>query len=125
MVKSLTAIVLAAALLLGLGLFEGAFVKREFGAFGEELSTLYEKVEEERANGEDAKAVQASWEKRKERLHVWIPHGDIARLDDYMAESVRLVAEAEYSLALAKLEILLHLTKCLPSTYAPALENIL
>ncbi len=124
MVKSISAILVAIALLFGLGLFEWNFAEREFGAFGEELSTLYEKVEEGRANGEDAKAVQASWEKRKERLHVWIPHNDITRLDDYMAETVRLIAEEQDVLALAKLEILLHLSECLPATYRPALENI-
>lgn len=124
MVKSITAILVAIALLFGLGIFEWFFVEREFGEFGEELETLYRKTEEERANGEDAKAVQTSWEKRKERLHVWIPHNDIMRLDDYMAETVRLVAEQNYALALPKIEILLHLSECLPATYRPALENI-
>ena len=125
MVKSLTAIAVAAALLLGLGVFEWFFVRAEFQGFREEVQSLYDKVEEETANGEDAKAVQTAWEKRKERLHVWIPHNDVTRIDDYMSESVRLIAEQSYTLALAKLEILLHLSECLPSTYQPALENIM
>ena len=69
--------------------------------------------------------MQTSWETRKEKLHVWIPHNDISRIDEYMAETVRLVGRKEYDLALAKLEILLHLTECLPNTYSPAIENIL
>ena len=125
MVKSLTAIAVAAALLLGLGIFEWFFVEAEFNGFREEVESLYEKTEEGTANGEDAKAVQAAWETRKERLHVWIPHNDVARIDDYMSESVRLIAEKNYTLALAKLEILLHLSECLPSTYRPTPENIL
>ncbi len=125
MVKSLTAIAVAAALLLGLGIFEWFFVEAEFNGFREEVESLYEKTEEGTANGEDAKVVQAAWETRKERLHVWIPHNDIARIDDYMSESVRLIAEKNYTLALAKLEILLHLSECLPSTYRPTPENIL
>ncbi len=124
MTKSLTAIAVAVALLIGLGVFEWFFVEGEFSGFREELESLYDKSEQETANGEDAKAVQAAWEQRKERLHVWIPHNDVARIDDYMSESVRLIAEQNYTLALAKLEILLHLTECLPSTYRPALENI-
>ncbi len=124
MVKSITAILIAAALLFGLGIFEWFYVEREFDAFGDELETLYDKTEEGRANGEDAKAVQTSWETRKERLHIWIPHNDITRLDDYMAEVVRLIAEQNYALALPKLEILMHLTECLPATYRPAVENI-
>ncbi len=124
MLKSLTAIGVALLLLLGAGLFEWYYVNDQFGAFGEELTTLYQKADEGIANGEDAKAVQASWENRKEKLHVWIPHNDIARIDDYMAETVRLIAEKDYDLALAKLEIVIHLTKCLPDTYKPAVENI-
>ncbi len=124
MVKSLTAILVAAALLAGLGIFEWRYVKREFSGFGEELQTLYDKAERAEANGEDAKAVRVSWEKRKSRLHIWIPHNDISRIDDYVSETVKFVAEGKYDLALPKLEILLHLTECLPATYRPALENV-
>lgn len=124
MVKSLTAIGVAVLLLLGAALFEWRFVNDQFDEFGKELHTLYSKADEGTASSEDARAVQTSWETRKEKLHVWIPHNDISRIDDYMSETVRLIGEQEYSLALAKLEIMLHLTKCLPDTYKPAVENI-
>lgn len=124
MVKSLSSIAVAILLLLGAALFEWFFVSDNFDEFGEELLTLYQKTENETANGEDARAVQTSWEERKESLHIWIPHNDISRIDDYMSETVRLVAEKEYKLALAKLEILIHLCECLPDTYSPALENV-
>ena len=68
--------------------------------------------------------MRVSWEKRKSRLHIWIPHNDISRIDDYVSETVKFVAEGKYDLALPKLEILLHLTECLPATYRPALENV-
>ena len=124
MVKSLTAILLATALLFGLGLFEWQFVKGEFAGFAEEAQSLFEKAEQSSVSVEDAKAVQTAWETRKARLHVWIPHNDIARIDEYMAESVRLIGEKDFSRALAKLEIVLHLTACIPGTYRPAIENI-
>lgn len=124
MVKSLIAIGVSALLLLGAVLFEWLWVENQFEAFGEELYALYLKAEDETASAEDAKAVQTSWENRKDNLHVWIPHNDISRIDDYMSETVRLVAEKEYAFALAKIEIMLHLTKCLPDTYKPGLENI-
>ncbi len=124
MVKSLISIAVALALLLGAGFFEWYYLDAQFTEFGEELQTLYQKTEEETANAEDAKAVQASWETRKEHLHVWIPHNDITRIDDYMSETVRLVGEKQYDFALAKLEILLHLTECLPDTYRPGIENV-
>ena len=125
MVKSLTAILISIALLIGAASFEWRFVDKQFESFEEELETLYEKTENETASAADAKSVQTSWETRKEKLHVWIPHNDISRIDEYMAETVRLVGRKEYDLALAKLEILLHLTECLPNTYSPAIENIL
>ncbi len=124
MVKSLTAIFIAALLLLGAGLFEWGFVSNEFGDFEEELQTLYDKSEERTANCEDAKSVRVSWEERKTRLHVWIPHNDITKIDDYLSEAVKLVGEREYSLALSKLEILIHLCEALPDTYRPGIENI-
>ena len=99
MIKSLTAIGIAVLLLLGAGLFEWYYVTDQFDAFGEELHTLYLKADDETANGEDAKAVQSSWENRKEKLHIWIPHNDISRMDDYMAETVRLIAEKEHDVA--------------------------
>lgn len=125
MVKSLTTIGVAAALLFGLAVFEWYFVDKEFSDFGTELESLYEKADAKNASVEDARVVQNRWEDRKERLHVWIPHNDITRIDEYMAESVRLIGEGNYALALPKLAILIHLSECLPGTYKPAVENIL
>ncbi len=125
MVKSLSAILASLVLLLGAALFEWFYVGDQFASFKEEVETLALKAEAEEANIEDAKAVQSSWERRKEKLHVWIPHNDIARIDEYLAEAVRLVGEKQYAFAVSKLEIILHLTECLPDTYRPAIENIL
>ncbi len=125
MVKSLSAILASLVLLLGAALFEWFYVGDQFDSFKEEVATLALKAEAEEANIEDAKAVQSSWERRKEKLHVWIPHNDIARIDEYLAEAVRLVGEKQYAFAVSKLEIILHLTECLPDTYRPAIENIL
>lgn len=124
MVKSLTAIGVAVALLAGLAVFEWCFVTGTFSQMHEELEILYDKTDQKLATEEDARIVQTRWEQRKENLHVWIPHNDISRIDDYLSEAVRLIAEKDYPLALPKLEILLHLTVCLPDTYKPALENI-
>ena len=124
MVKSLTAIGVAILLLLGLALFEWYFVNNQFGEFSEELQTLYDKVEAETANGEDAKVVQKVWDRRKNKLHIWIPHNDITRMDDYLAETVQLIADENYALALPKLELLLHLCETVPGTFEPGVENI-
>ena len=125
MVKSLSSILVAFALLLGAALFEWFYVDNQFSAFEDEVTTLVLKTDAEEANIEDAKAVQKSWEQRKERLYVWIPHNDILRVDEYLAESVKLIGEEEYALASARLEIVLHTINCLPESYRPSLGNIL
>ncbi len=124
MVKSLIAIFVSALILAGAVFLEWFSVGREFRGFQEALEALYEKTDDNTATYEDARAVQTRWEDGKGKLYVWIPHSDITRMDDYMSEAVRLIAEDEKSLALAKLEILIHLTDCLPDTYKPCLENI-
>lgn len=124
MVKSIVSILSAAVLLASAAVFEWFFVADQFDGFRGELTALYIKVDEETANGEDAKAVRTAWELRKDKLHVWIPHNDISRVDDYMSEAVRLISERNYSLALPKLEILIHICETIPDTYRPALENI-
>ena len=103
MVKSLTAIAVALLLLVGAAVFEHLYVSASFSSFHEELLT---------------------WEARKEKLHVWLPHNDVNRVDDTLSEVVRLVAEADYALAIPKIEILLHLAETLPASYALSLSNI-
>ena len=124
MVKSLTTIGVAIALLLGLAVFEWFFLDKEFSDFGEELTILYDKAEKGTATQEDARVVQTRWERRRDRLHVWIPHNDISRMDEIMAETVQLIAEKAYTLALPKIEVLIHMSECLPGTYKPGIENV-
>ena len=124
MIRSLSAIFCVLVLLAGAAVFEYFYVDKAFEDFHTELSYLYEKADEERANCEDARAVQSSWEVRKERLQVFLPHNDVTRVDNTLSEAVRLIAEENYSLALPKLEILLHLAETFPNTYRPTPANI-
>ncbi len=124
MVKSLLSILLAGLLLLGAAVFEGVYVKQQFEGFGEEVSALLEKTEEGTASEADAEAVYTAWEERRDKLHIWIPHNDISRIDDYLSESIRCLREGESKLAMAKLEIVLRLTETLPSTYLVSLPNL-
>ena len=124
MVKSLLSILLAGLLLIGAAVFEGIYVKRQFSAFGEEVAALIQKAEEGVAGEEDGEAVYASWETRRDELHIWIPHNDISRIDDYLSESIRYLREQKNELALSKLEIVLRLCETLPSTYLVSLPNL-
>ena len=124
MVKSILSILLAGLLLLGAALFEGVYVKEQFGGFGKEVAALICKAEEGNAQNADAEAVYASWEERRDKLHIWIPHNDIMRIDDYLAESIRGFEEEDDTRALEMLEIVLRLTETLPSTYLVSLPNL-
>lgn len=124
MVKSLTSILIALGLLIGAAFFENWFTTTQFREFQEEIQTLYVKSENETATSEDALAVYRSWDRRKDKLHVWIPHNDITRIDDYFSEAIRLIDDKNYSLALAKLEILLVMCENLPNTYSLTISNI-
>ncbi len=124
MVKSILSILLAGLLLLGAALFEGVYVKEQFGGFGKEVAALICKAEEGNAQKADAEAVYASWEERRDKLHIWIPHNDIMRIDDYLAESIRGFEEEDDTRALEMLEIVLRLTETLPSTYLVSLPNL-
>ena len=115
MVKSLTAIAVALLILVGAAVFEHLYVSASFSSFHEELLTLYEKTDDGTATDGDAEAVRTAWEARKEKLHVWLPHNDVNRVDDTLAD---------YALAIPKIEILLHLAETLPASYALSLSNI-
>lgn len=124
MVKSLLSILFAGLLLVGAAVFEGIYLKQQFSAFGEEVAVLIQKAEEGEAGEEDGEAVYASWERRRDELHIWIPHNDISRIDDYLSESIRCLREHERELALSKLEIVARLCETLPSTYLVSLPNL-
>ncbi len=125
MVKSLLCIIVSALLLVGAAVFETIYVNTQFDNFSEELTALSGKVDREQANEQDGHALRLSWEEKKKNLHVWIPHNDIARVDDILAETIKLIGEREYPLAAAKIEILLNLCKTVPGTYRAEIENIL
>ena len=124
MIRSLLSILAVALLLAGAALFEWLYVGKAFEDFHAELTALYEKAEEGSANYEDARAVQNAWEARKQRLQIFLPHADVARADSPLAETVRLVAEGEYALALPRLEMLIHFSETFPHAYRPTIENI-
>lgn len=124
MVKSLISIAAALAILLTAAFAEWFFVERQFTDFEQEISALTDKVEAKTANAEDAKTIRASWDEKKSRLHIVIPHNDIARIDDWISESVSLISEGDFTLALSKLEVLSQMCRNVPEAYRPGLENI-
>ena len=124
MVKSIISIVIALALLISGAFIEQHLVKHEFGLFQDILTEMYEKIEKEECNKEDALSVQKWWVKKKESLHIYIPHNDIREIDYWLAETVSLVYTNDFDDALSKVEVLIEICEHIPDTYNLRLENI-
>ena len=124
MVKSIITTLTAIALCLGFFIWMHYYLYDEFNTFHTALETLYDKVENEDANREDAYAVKAMWETKKSKLQVLVPHNDISYLDYWLNEACGLIYNGNYDLALGKIEVLLEITKNLPDAYSIRLENV-
>lgn len=124
MVKSIATTLTAIALCLGFFIWTHIYLDNQFATFHSALETLYDKVENEEANREDAYAVKKMWENKKSKLQVLVPHNDISYLDYWLNEACGLIYNGNYDLALGKIEVLLEITKNLPDAYSVKLENV-
>ena len=118
MVKSVISMIIVAILLFCMAAFEADFVKRQFCEFDTVLEVLYEKVSDETATEDDVYAVQKNWLDKKRYLHAFIPHNEIKEIDLWLAESVKLVREKEWTDAVSKIEVLKELSEQIPKTFS-------
>ena len=140
MVKSIIYTLSAVALCIVFFIFVEVHVKDEFTKFNGAVCTLYDKVENEEVNREDAyapailekdgirAAIIAVCENEfgcaKETLHIFLPHNDISYIDYWLNEACSLIYTKNYDLALGKLEVLKEISLNLPHGYTLKLENI-
>ncbi len=116
---------LVVAVILILGVFlETRYINSQFKELNSNFSALYEKVEEESASKEDVLAVQKNWLRKKEHLHIFIPHNEIKEIDLWLSEAVTLVEKEMWEDALSKIEVLKELTEQIPNTFKVTIENI-
>ena len=124
MVKTLVSIAAALALLLAATFFEMRFVDTQFEKFGAAVLSLEEKVRGETASAEDGRAVQTLWEAEKKKLHVVVPHGDIAYIDYWLSEAIGCIETGQYSDAQSKLTVLREICRQIPESYGITFGNI-
>lgn len=124
MVKAIITTLTAIALSVGFFIWTHAYLYRQFGEFHAALETLYDKIDDESANREDAYAVKKMWEDKKSKLHILVPHNDISYIDYWLNEACGLIYTANYELALGKIEVLLAISEHLPDAYSLNLENV-
>ncbi len=125
MVKTIISVVCVAVILSLGALFESSFITRQFDEFNSVLGVLYEKVDDNTATQDDVYAVQNSWLNKKKYLHAFIPHNEIKEVDLWLAETVTLVRDEEWTDAISKVEVLIELSEQIPKTFKISWENIL
>ncbi len=124
MVKAISYTLAAIALCIGLFIFTEWYLDKQFSEFSTALETLYDKIEDKTATREDGVAVRTLWDDKKGKLQALVPHNDISYIDYWLSEACGLLYNAEYELALGKIEVLIEITKNLPDAYTVHLENI-
>lgn len=125
MVKSIISTILATVLLVSLSFIEQTVINNTFFELKENLSVVYAKTENQTAIKDDILAYQKFWIKKKEYLHVFIPHNEIKEMDLWIGESCTLIENKKYEDALSKLDVVMELIEQIPKTFALRVENVL
>jgi hypothetical protein len=125
MVKSITYTLTALLLSIAFFVWVDWYLQKECDNFYEAVNTLYEKTEEHSASREDACAVRALWQSKKQHLHIFVPHNDLTQMDYRLNEVCGFLYTEHYDEALSSLEVLREMAKNLPDSYNIKLENIL
>ena len=124
MVKSIISMICVAVLLLVGAIWECNFVKEEFNEFHDAIEVVYDKVDGQTATIDDIYVVQNIWLKKKQTLHMLLPHTEIKEVDLWIAETATLVRDREWNDAISKMEVLKELTEQIPKSFAISLSNI-
>lgn len=124
MIRTIVSVFITLILILGLSFFEVHYVNTVFGFFHETLEALYQKAESGTATYEDGTAVRTYWDKKRERLHVWLPHTALQEVDYQLNEAIGYLYVKDYQNAVPKIEVLLTLAKTIPDSYSLGVENI-
>ena len=125
MVKTFISIICVIAIISASAIYENIFVQNQFQDFNEVLEILYEKVDNESAVEDDVIAVQENWLKKKQALHIFIPHNDIKEVDLWISEAITLVRDKEWKDAISKVQVLRNLATQIPMSFVIRIENIL
>lgn len=124
MVRTAVSIFIALALIISVCAYELRFVNKSFSELREIFCSLYKKAELSVATHEDGIAVQRYWEKKKKKLHVWLPHTAIDTIDYQLSEALGYLYEGRFTDALPKIEVLIDMSEHIPETFKLLPENI-
>ena len=125
MIRTFISILITAILLFSISLCDLLYVQHTFENFHQALDSLYQKAETQTATYQDGEAIRAFWEKRREALHIWLPHSSIQEIDLQLGEAIGYLHQENYGDSLAKIHVLLTISQLLPDSYTLQWKNIL
>lgn len=124
MIRTIASIFITLALILGVSLFEIAYVQETFEDFSATIISLRHKIEEGIATYQDGISVQNYWRKKRDILHIWVPHTSLQELDYQLDETIGLLYTGDHVAALPKIEVVEGLAENIPQLYTFRLGNI-
>ena len=125
MYKTIASILLTLALLFGVSIYETKTIDRAFDELFTAVEILHEKTEKNTVSYDDGLAVRSLWEKKKEFLHIFLPHTALQEMDYQLNEAIGYLRQKDTDGALPNLEVALNLLRSLPRSYKVRWENIL
>ncbi len=125
MIKTIVSIIITALLLFATSLCDLYYVQNTFTRFHQALKGLYQKTEAQIASYQDGEVVRSFWEDKRKALHIWLPHSSIQEIDIQLGEAIGYLYQKNYEDSLAKIEVLLAVSKLLPDSYTLQWKNIL
>ena len=124
MLRTIASILITLGLILGISFYESYRVDKTFDALRTTFESLHEKTEKGIATYNDGVAARSLWDKKKETLHFWLPHGALQEIDFQLNEAIGFLHLDDYDGALPKIEVLIGLTDAIPHSYNFAVKNI-
>ena len=124
MVKTIVSALTASLLFIFAAAFEYKFVKASFEDFGDRLSTIEIKADEQTVTYDEVLALQKFWLNNKKGLHAVIPHTEIKEIDLWLSEAVMLSEQKNYEEVIQKIEVVRELCEQIPTTFMLRFENI-
>ena len=125
MIRTLVSILVTVLLIFSLSFVEIHYVQDTFSHFSNILQSLFEKTETQTATYQDGEAVRSFWEDKREVLHIWLPHSAIQEIDLQLSEAIGYLYQENYEDSLAKIEVLVSLSRLVPDSYTLKWKNIL
>ena len=83
MIRTIVSIIISFSLLVGISIWESAYVNKTFQLIEDTIQTLYEKTEDGTATHEDGEAVETFWQNKKHKLLQLIQY-EVDNLNDVL-----------------------------------------